>query len=365
MEKFEIVKAYEDFKTRLNDLEKVLQIPILKAKIQENDQAMSSPTFWDNPTLAAKFLQENNENKEKIKTYENLKQELDELNVVLELDDESLYDEAEEIVKKLSKKIEKFENEQLLNEPYDHMNAILELHPGAGGTEAQDWALMLYRMYKRYAERNHFDFELLDYEEANDAGIKSATFVIKGKNAYGILKGEKGVHRLVRISPFDSNARRHTSFVALNVTPEIDNTIDVEINPDDLKIDTYRSSGAGGQHINKTDSAVRITHLPTGIVVSCQNQRSQIQNREKAMQILKSKLYQLEMEKQEKMLKSIGGELSDNAFGSQIRSYVLHPYSMVKDHRTNVESSNPTNVLDGDIDIFIDAYLKYNKDKEK
>ena len=245
------------------------------------------------------------------------------------------------------------------------MNAILELHPGAGGTEAQDWALMLYRMYKRYAERNHFDFELLDYEEANDAGIKSATFVIKGKNAYGILKGEKGVHRLVRISPFDSNARRHTSFVALNVTPEIDNTIDVEINPDDLKIDTYRSSGAGGQHINKTDSAVRITHLPTGIVVSCQNQRSQIQNREKAMQILKSKLYQLEMEKQEKMLKSIGGELSDNAFGSQIRSYVLHPYSMVKDHRTNVESSNPTNVLDGDIDIFIDAYLKYNKDKEK
>jgi len=365
MERFELVKAFDDFSSRISDLNKVLQVESLIEKIKANDEIMSSPTFWNNPQEASKFVQENNDLKEKIKSYDSLKSKLDELEVVLELNDESLYDEAANLVKNLEKNLEKFENEQLLNEPYDNMNAILELHPGAGGTEAQDWALMLYRMYKRFSERNNFEFELLDYEEAIDAGIKSATFLIKGKNAYGILKGEKGVHRLVRISPFDSNARRHTSFVALNVTPEVDNTIELEINPDDLKIDTYRSSGAGGQHINKTDSAVRITHIPTGIVVSCQNQRSQIQNREKAMQILKSKLYQMELEKNQKMIKSISGELTDNAFGSQIRSYVLHPYSMVKDHRTNVESSNPTNVLDGDLDMFIDAYLKYNKNKEK
>ena len=241
------------------------------------------------------------------------------------------------------------------------MNAILELHPGAGGTESQDWAFMLFRMYKRYAERNNFDFELIDYLEANDAGIKSVTFLIKGLNTYGILKGEKGVHRLVRISPFDANSRRHTSFAACNVMPEIDEHIDIKINQEDLKIDTYRSSGAGGQHVNTTDSAVRITHLPTGIVVSCQNERSQIQNREKALHILKSKLYQKLQDEQDRLKKNIGTPLTDNAFGSQIRSYILHPYAMVKDHRTGMESSNPNDILDGNLDEFINAYLKWYK----
>ncbi len=362
MEKFEIVKSLEDFKERLLALDKVLQINDLKKNVSENELAMGLPNFWDNPVNAASFLQKNNEMKEVIAKYEELKSKVDDLDTIVQLDDETLYEEAEELIKSITKRMERFEIEQLLNEPYDHLNAIMELHPGAGGTESQDWALMLYRMYKRYAERNNFEFELIDYEEAIDAGLKSATFLIKGAHAYGILKGEKGVHRLVRISPFDSNARRHTSFVGVNVTPEVDNSIDVNLNMEDLKIDTYRSSGAGGQHINKTDSAVRITHLPTGIVVSCQNERSQIQNKERAMQVLKSKLYQLEQEKQEKMLKNISGELSENGFGSQIRSYVLHPYSMVKDHRTLVESSNPTAVLDGDLEMFIDAYLKYNKE---
>ena len=361
MERFEITKAYEDFKSRLDALNKVLQIESLKETIIKNEEIMSAETFWDDAKKATSFVQKNNEIKELIEKYNSLINMTEELEVILQLDDEALYEEADETIKNINKKLEHFEIEQLLNEPYDHLNAIVELHPGAGGTESQDWALMLYRMYKRYSERANFDFELLDYEDAIDAGLKSATFLVKGKNAYGILKGEKGVHRLVRISPFDSNARRHTSFVACNVTPEIDSDIEVEINMDDLKIDTYRASGAGGQHVNKTDSAVRITHLPTGIIVACQNERSQIQNKERAIQILKSKIYQKEIEKQEKMIKNISGELTDNAFGSQIRSYVLHPYSLIKDHRTLAESTNPNNVLDGDLELFIDAYLKYNK----
>lgn len=361
MEKFEIIRAYEDFKHRLQQLNQVLQIDQLKRTIQENEEKMSDASFWDDSKKTAFFLQKNNEMKETVATYVELTSKNEELEIILQLDDETLFSEAEILITALTKQLEYFEIELLLNEPYDHCNAIIELHPGAGGTESQDWAFMLYRMYKRYAERNKFEFELLDYEEASDAGIKNVTFLIKGKNAYGILKGEKGVHRLVRISPFDSNARRHTSFAACNVTPEIDNNISVELNPEDLKIDTYRSSGAGGQHVNTTDSAVRITHLPTGIVVSCQNERSQIQNRERALQVLKSKIYQKEIEKQEMMIKKISGELTENAFGSQIRSYILHPYALVKDHRTLVESTNPSQVLDGDLELFIDAYLKYNK----
>lgn len=361
MERFEILRSFEDFKNRLKALDNVLQINKMKKELIDNESIMSSSSFWDDNKKATLFLQNHNNMKDIIESYDSLIKDNEELEVIIQLEDETLYDEASELIFKIQKKLDKFEIEQLLNEPYDHLNAIVELHPGAGGTESQDWALMLYRMYKRYAERNNFEFELIDYEEASDAGLKSVTFILKGKNAYGILKGEKGVHRLVRISPFDSNARRHTSFAACNITPEIVDDINVEINLEDLKIDTYRASGAGGQHVNKTDSAVRITHIPTGIIVCCQNERSQIQNKERAMQILRSKIYQKELEKKENLLKNISGELSDNAFGSQIRSYVLHPYAMVKDHRTLVESSNPNNVLDGDLELFIDAYLKYNK----
>lgn len=364
MEKYEIVKSFEDFKKRISDIKEVLSLDNMYKLIEENEQKMLEPTFWDDSTNATKIVQETNDLKDSINNYNNLAKELEDLETIIELSDESLFEEAENIINSLNKKIETTEIKLLLDEEYDTLNAIVELHPGAGGTESQDWTLMLYRMYKRYAEKNKFEFELIDYQEANDAGIKSVTFMIKGKNAYGTLKSEKGVHRLVRISPFDSNARRHTSFAACNITPEIIENNDIVINMDELKIDTYRSSGAGGQHVNTTDSAVRITHLPTGIVVSCQNERSQIQNKERALNILKSKLYQKYKEEQDALKKNIGTPLTDNAFGSQIRSYVLHPYSMVKDHRTQTESSNPSNVLDGDLEDFINSYLKWYKNNK-
>ncbi len=361
MEKYEIVKFFEDFKKRISDIKDVLSLDNMYKLIEENEQKMLEPTFWDDSSNATKIVQETNDLKDSISNYNNLAKKLEDLETIIELSDESLFEEAENIINSLNKKIETTEIKLLLDEEYDTLNAIVELHPGAGGTESQDWTLMLYRMYKRYAEKNKFEFELIDYQEANDAGIKSVTFMIKGKNAFGTLKAEKGVHRLVRISPFDSNARRHTSFAACNITPEIIENNDIVINMDELKIDTYRSSGAGGQHVNTTDSAVRITHIPTGIVVSCQNERSQIQNKERALNILKSKLYQKYKEEQDALMKNIGTPLTDNAFGSQIRSYVLHPYSMVKDHRTQTESSNPSNVLDGDLEDFINSYLKWYK----
>ena len=364
MEKYEIVKFFEDFKKRISDIKDVLSLDNMHKLIEENEQKMLDSTFWDDSSNATKIVQETNDLKESISNYNNLAKELEDLETIIELSDESLFEEAENIINSLNKKIETTEIKLLLDEEYDTLNAIVELHPGAGGTESQDWTLMLYRMYKRYAEKNKFEFELIDYQEANDAGIKSVTFMIKGKNAFGTLKAEKGVHRLVRISPFDSNARRHTSFAACNITPEIIENNDIVINMDELKIDTYRSSGAGGQHVNTTDSAVRITHLPTGIVVSCQNERSQIQNKERALNILKSKLYQKYKEEQDALKKNIGTPLTDNAFGSQIRSYVLHPYSMVKDNRTQTESSNPSNVLDGDLEDFINSYLKWYKNNK-
>ena len=365
MEKFEIVKAYNDFEKRIDDLEKVINPSFLHNKIKKLEDSMLDPHFWDDANTASSIINELNDAKERINNLNEVKRELSEIKDVIELDDEELFMETDESINNLNSKLEKFEVDLLLNGPYDHNNAIVELHPGAGGTESQDWALMLYRMYRRFAERKGFDFDLLDYQEAIDAGIKSATFLIKGKNAYGYLKSEHGVHRLVRISPFDSNARRHTSFAACSVTPELDDRIEIKIADEDIKVDTYRASGAGGQHVNRTDSAIRITHIPTGIVVTCQNERSQIQNRARAMAVLKSKLFQLEQKEKEKKLHSITGTLDDNAFGSQIRSYVLHPYAMVKDHRTLVESNNPINVLDGDLDKFINAYLKYNVDTKK
>lgn len=326
------------------------------------EEKMSAPDFWDDNEKAQAVIAEMNAVKSSVDDYEKLQQEYDDAAMMAELADEegeeSLFGEIAEAVKSIKKKLDDFELSLLLSQPYDKMNAILELHPGAGGTESQDWGQMLLRMYTRWAEKRGFKVETLDYLPGDEAGIKSVTLLIKGFNAYGYLKAEKGVHRLVRISPFDSSGRRHTSFVSCDVVPEITEDADVEIRTEDLKIDTYRASGAGGQHINTTDSAVRITHLPSGIVVTCQNERSQIKNREQAMTMLRSKLYERKIEEQQKQLDEIRGEQSDIAWGSQIRSYVFHPYSMVKDHRTSVETGNVGAVMDGDLDPFIDGYLR-------
>ena len=275
----------------------------------------------------------------------------------VEFDDELLKD-LEISTKKLQLETENLNKLLLLNGPYDKYDCILEIHPGAGGTESCDWASMLYRMYLRYCEKKSFKVTVLDYQDGDEAGLKSVSILIKGTNAYGYLKNEKGIHRLVRLSPFDSNNRRHTSFASVEVTPDIDEDVDIQIDEKDLKIDVYRSSGAGGQGVNTTDSAVRITHLPTKTVVTCQNERSQIQNKEQALRVLKNKLLLMEIERQEQELNKIKGDQMNINFGSQIRSYVMHPYSMVKDHRTNTETSNVTKVLDGDIDEFIEDNLK-------
>jgi peptide chain release factor 2 len=280
------------------------------------------------------------------------------LELIKEEPDAEMQEELGESIQALKKEFDDFELEILLNGPYDANNAILELHPGAGGTESQDWASMLLRMYQRFADKQGWKVETVDYLPGEEAGVKSVTLRIVGHNAYGYLKAEKGIHRLVRISPFDSSGRRHTSFVSCDVMPEFDDDIEIEVRTEDLRIDTYRASGAGGQHINTTDSAVRITHVPTGVVVSCQTERSQIKNRESAMKMLKAKLYQRELDEQQRKLDEIRGEKTDIGWGSQIRSYVFHPYSMVKDHRTNHEVGNTSGVMDGDVMPFIDAYLR-------
>lgn len=323
---------------------------------------MTAPDFWDDNTKAQGVIAEMNAIKSVVEQYDRLYADSEDLQTMMELaeeeSDESLEAELIQGIAALVEKVNGFELQLLLNQPYDKLNAILELHPGAGGTESQDWAQMLYRMYTRWAEKRGFKVEVLDYLDGDEAGIKSVTIAVKGYNAYGYLKAEKGVHRLVRISPFDSSGRRHTSFVSCDVVPEITEDIEVEIRSEDLKVDTYRASGAGGQHVNKTESAIRITHIPSGIVVACQQERSQIQNRERAMNMLRSKLYERKIEEQQKHLAEIRGEQSDIAWGSQIRSYVFHPYSMVKDHRTSVETGNTGAVMDGDLDAFIDGYLR-------
>ncbi|SEA39973.1 peptide chain release factor 2 [Thalassobacillus cyri] len=323
---------------------------------------MTAPNFWDDQNNAQKVINEVNGLKDMVHTLEDHEETHENLEVSYELvkeeNDEELAVELEEEVKQLNKDLNQFELNMLLSEPYDKNNAILELHPGAGGTESQDWASMLLRMYTRWAERKGFKVETMDYLPGDEAGVKSVTLMIKGHNAYGYLKAEKGVHRLVRISPFDSSGRRHTSFVSCEVMPEFDDQVEIDVRTEDLKIDTYRSSGAGGQHVNTTDSAVRITHTPTNTVVTCQSERSQIKNREQAMKMLKAKLYQLEIEKQQQELDEIRGEQKEIGWGSQIRSYVFHPYSMVKDHRTNLDIGNTQGVMDGDLDPFINAYLR-------
>ena len=323
---------------------------------------MSSPTFWDDKDHADLVLKDISELRKltsdikKIRESNNNNIEICEL-LLVEKDEELSHNLEEEVIKE-SKKLEELSVLLLLNGPYDKNNCTLEVHSGAGGTEACDWAAMLYRMYLRYCEKHGFKTEVLDYQEGEEVGIKSVTIKVIGTNAYGYLKGEKGVHRLVRLSPFDAANKRHTSFASIDIIPEFDNTINVSINEKDLKIDVYRSSGKGGQGVNTTDSAVRITHLPTKTVVTCQNERSQIQNKETAMKMLKAKLYLIEQEKKNKELNNMKGEYQNIEFGSQIRSYVMHPYSMVKDHRTNAETSNVSKVLDGDIDIFIESYLR-------
>ena len=323
---------------------------------------MSSPTFWDNKEQADIILKEISELKSLTQDIKNLKEEtennLELIELLLVEKDELLTQNLEEEVKKGTEKLKKLAVLLLLNGPYDKNNCTLEIHSGAGGTESCDWANMLYRMYLRYCEKKGYKTEILDYQEGEEVGIKSVTIQVKGINAYGYLKCEKGVHRLVRLSPFDSANKRHTSFASIDIIPEFDNTINVEINEKDLKIDVYRSSGKGGQGVNTTDSAVRITHLPTKTVVTCQNERSQIQNKETAMKMLKAKLYLIEQEKKNQELNDIKGTYQNIEFGSQIRSYVLHPYSMIKDHRTNIETSNVSKVLDGDLDLFIEGYLK-------
>jgi peptide chain release factor 2 len=323
---------------------------------------MTDPDFWNDQQKAQTVINEANALKDQVNQLSELNESYENLDLTYELvkeeSDAELQAELEQEIKELSQKMNDFELQLLLSEEYDKKNAILELHPGAGGTESQDWGSMLLRMYTRWGEKRGFKVETLDYLPGDEAGIKSVTLLIKGHNAYGYLKAEKGVHRLVRISPFDSSGRRHTSFVSCDVMPEFDDNIEIEIRTEDLKIDTYRASGAGGQHINTTDSAVRITHLPTNTVVTCQSERSQIKNRAQAMTMLKSKLYQREIEEKQAQLDEIRGEKDEIGWGSQIRSYVFHPYSMVKDHRTSTETGNVQAVMDGDIDVFIDSYLR-------
>lgn len=331
-------------------------------KIKVLTEEMNRPNFWDNKDSADETIEELNSLKDNVSGISSLKSELENdlemLELLKEEDNLEIRDLLKEKINSYEERFDELEIQLLLNGEYDDCNCILEVHSGAGGTEACDWANMLYRMYSRFCERHNYKVEVIDSLPGDETGIKSITLSIKGTNAYGYLKGEKGVHRLVRLSPFDANHKRHTSFASVDVIPEIKRNLDIVIDDKDLRIDVYRSSGHGGQGVNTTDSAVRITHLPTNIVVTCQNGRSQIQNKEEAMTVLKSKLKLLEIEKQNQELQEVRGEQKNIEFGSQIRSYVLHPYSMIKDHRTNVESSNVEKILDGDIDMYINAYLK-------
>ena len=337
-------------------------LPVREARIREIEDMMVDASFWSDQRKAQSLVQELNTQKNLINEYQVLLRSINDINdsVALLKDEynEEMHLLIEEEYKDFEKRFEQFEINVLLSHQYDQHNAIVEIHPGAGGTESQDWALMLYRMYTRYANRKGYNVKVLDMLDGEEAGLKSVTFLVEGPLAYGYLKGERGVHRLVRISPFNSAGKRMTSFASVEVTPEFNDDIQIEIKPEDIEIDTHRASGAGGQHINKTDSAVRITHIPTGIVTSCQSERSQLQNKEQAMNMLKSKLYQRYIEEQEAKLASIKGVQMANEWGSQIRNYVFCPYTLVKDVRTGYEENNVDKVMDGAIDEFIYAYLK-------
>ena len=360
----------DDLKTELvsyrkdiNELSEVLNISQAKETIKKLQSQMEEPNFWDDLDNSQKIVQQSKTLQNKVEHFNQLQTKLEDIITMIELSieeqDDSMVDEVTTEVKSFKTELEDIKLSTLLSGEYDTKNAILTFHAGAGGTEAQDWAEMLYRMYNRWAERHNFSVKLLDYLDGDEAGLKSASILVEGENAYGFLKSEAGVHRLVRISPFDASGRRHTSFSAVEVMPEIDDTIEIDIRPEDLKVDTYRSSGAGGQHINKTESAIRITHIPTGVVVSCQTQRSQFQNRDYAMKMLRSKLIEIKEREHLDKIEDIKGVQKEIAWGAQIRSYVFMPYTLVKDHRTNFENGNIQAVMDGDIDGFINAYLKY------
>ncbi|NDO29571.1 peptide chain release factor 2 [Enterocloster clostridioformis] len=332
-------------------------------RIAELDKSMEEPGFWDDPEQSTRMVRESKNLKDEVDTYRALEQQYEDIQVMIQMgyeeNDSSLIPEIEEMLEQFKETLENMRMKLLLSGEYDSNNAILRLNAGAGGTESCDWCSILYRMYCRWAESKGFKAHVLDFLDGEEAGIKSVTVQIDGENAYGYLRSEHGVHRLVRISPFNSAGKRQTSFVSCDVMPNIEEDIDIEVNPDDIRVDTYRSSGAGGQHINKTSSAIRITHFPTGIVVTCQNERSQFQNKEKAMQMLKAKLLMVKQEEQAAKAAGIRGDVKDIGWGSQIRSYVLQPYTMVKDHRTGEESGNVDAVLDGAIDNFISAYLRW------
>ena len=351
------------YKTPLDEIRASLDLEGKQHRIAEMERQMEEPTFWDDPDKSAKIMKDLNSLKSAVGRYNSLKSQYEDIETLIEMgreeDDEELAKEAGEALQSFAKDIENMRTSLLLSGEYDANNATVALSAGTGGTEAMDFNEMLYRMYTRWCERHGFTVKLLDYQEGDEAGIKGVTFQVEGENAYGLLKSEAGVHRLVRISPFNAQGKRQTSFCSCDVMPELDDNIEIDIDPSDLKIDTYRSSGAGGQHINKTSSAVRITHIPTGIVCACQEERSQFQNKDKAMAMLKAKLYMLKQQAHAEKLSDIRGDIKEIAWGSQIRNYVLQPYTMVKDVRTGEETGNAQAVLDGDIDQFISAYLKW------
>ena len=365
---YETHKAIEDAQQTLADLSESLDLEGRKKRIAEIDEIISAPDFWNNPEGGQAIMQEKKRLESKVDKYNALAGKMEDLEVMIELakeePDADLEQDIIDTLAEITKELDAFELETILNGDYDDNNAILSIHPGAGGTESQDWAEMLYRMYVRWAERHGYKVEVLDYLDGDEAGIKSVTMLIEGENAYGYLKSEKGVHRMVRISPFDASGRRHTSFTAVEVMPEVENDTTIEIDDKDLKVDTYRASGAGGQHVNTPESAVRIPHIPTGIVVQCQNERSQIQNRATAMKMLTSRLVEEKIKQQEAEIARLQGEQQDIGWGSQIRSYVFHPYTLVKDHRTNFEKGNVGAVMDGEIDEFINAWLKQQAAKQ-
>ncbi len=351
--------AYEQ---EIADLKDAIGYEGLKRQIEELEQKAAAPGFWDDPDASREILQKTGKLKNRVEAYDKLASDYDDLLVLIEMGDEegdlSLVEEVSTSIDNLEKSLESQKLSTLLTGEYDANNAILTFHSGAGGTEAMDWVSMLVRMYTRFCETHDFSVKLLDFLDGDEAGLKSATMLVEGENAYGYLRSESGVHRLVRVSPFDAAGRRHTSFAAVEVMPEISDNMDIEIREEDIKMDVFRSSGAGGQHINKTSSAVRLTHIPTGIVVACQNERSQFQNRDQAMKMLKSKLLEIKEREHLEKIEDIKGVQMENAWGSQIRSYVFMPYTLVKDNRTDFESGNIGAVMDGELDGFINAYLK-------